>query len=328
MARLVAAFGSSHSTMLFSSLENWQALFDHVDCKAPINDFEGTKRSFEELLNAVPDGAAANISKEAIAGRHRSTAEAMERLHADIPSARLDVLIIIGDDQREIFQDACRPAIGVYYGETIRNAAAASTAVTDWYVQDQRRRLEDGSDRFYPCHGALGRHIITGLSERHFDITAVKALVGEQFEGHAYSFIHRRFMNERAIPIVPVFLNTYYPPNQPTPQRCFDLGVAIRELVASFPEDLRVGVLASGGLSHFLVNEELDRKVVAALEAKDFDTLRTLPPRLLHTGSSEIRNWITVAAAASDLDLEWISYVPAYRSRAMTGVGLCFAHWK
>jgi 3-O-methylgallate 3,4-dioxygenase len=97
--------------------------------------------------------------------------------------------------------------------------------------------------------------------------------------------------------------------------------------VASFPDDLKVGILASGGLSHFLVNEELDRKVINALEAKDFDTLRTLPARLLHTGSSEIRNWITTAAAASNLKLDWISYVPAYRSRAMTGVGLCFAHW-
>jgi Catalytic LigB subunit of aromatic ring-opening dioxygenase len=327
MARLTKAFGSSHSTMLFSAVENWQALFDHVDCKAPINDFEGTPRAFDELLKATPPDAADKISKDAIAARHKATTEAMDRLNTDIAAAKLDVLIIVGDDQREIFQDACRPAIGIYYGDTIRNAAAPTTPTDDWYLIDQRRRLEDGADRFYPCHPALGAHLISGLMERKFDITAVKTLVGEQFEGHAYSFIHRRFMGERAIPIVPVFLNTYYPPNQPTPQRCHELGLAIRELVASFPENIKVGILASGGLSHFLVNEELDGKVVKALEAKDFDTLRTLPARLLHTGSSEIRNWITTAAAASDLTLDWISYVPAYRSRAMTGVGLCFAHW-
>jgi 3-O-methylgallate 3,4-dioxygenase len=328
MARLVAAFGSSHSTMLFSALENWLALFDHVDCKAPIYDFEGMPRSFDDLLKAVPADATARISKEAIAERHRVTAEAMDRLDADIAGAALDVLVIVGDDQREIFQDACRPAIGVYYGETVRNAAAPSAPAKDWYAQDQRRRLEDSADRFYPCHPALGVHIISGLMERSFDVAAVKELVGEQFEGHAYSFIHRRFMREHATPVVPIFLNTYYPPNQPTPQRCYELGLAIRELVGSFPQDLRVGILASGGLSHFLVNENLDRKVVAAIKARDFDTLRTLPGRLLHTGSSEIRNWIAVAAAASDLALDWISYVPAYRSRAMTGVGLCFARWR
>ena len=94
------------------------------------------------------------------------------------------------------------------------------------------------------------------------------------------------------------------------------------------PENRRVGILASGGLSHFLVNQGLDRKVVTALLARDLETLRTLPTRNLSTGSSEIRNWITVAAAASNLSLDWISYIPAYRSREMTGVGLCFAHWK
>jgi 3-O-methylgallate 3,4-dioxygenase len=55
--------------------------------------------------------------------------------------------------------------------------------------------------------------------------------------------------------------------------------------------------------------------------------LKALPPKKLLSGSSEIRNWIAVAAAVKDLKLDWISYVPGYRSRALTGVGLCFAHW-
>jgi 3-O-methylgallate 3,4-dioxygenase len=327
MGRLVAAFGTSHSTMLFSPVENWLALFDHVDCRAPIHDLEGTPRSFEELLQSAPGGAAAKISRAAIVERHQETFAAMDRLQADLAASKLDVLIVIGDDQKEIFQDACRPAIAIYYGDSIRNAAAPSTPVDDWYLMDQRRRMEEGSDRFYPCHPALAAHLIAGLTQREFDITAIKALIGEQFEGHAYSFIHRRYMGATAIPMVPVFLNTYYPPNQPGAKRCFDLGLAIRELIQSFPDDLRVGILASGGLSHFLVNEELDRKVVDAMRRKDHAALTSLPPKLLLSGSSEIRNWICVAAAAQDLKLDWISYVPGYRSRALTGVGLCFAHW-
>lgn len=327
MARLVAAFGTSHSTMLFSAVENWQALFDHVDCKAPISDFDGMPRSFDDLLKSLPPEAAEKITKEAIARRHKMTVAGMNRLQAAIEAARLDAMIIVGDDQREIFKDACRPAIGVYYGDEIRNAAAPSDSASDWYLQDQRRRLEDGADRFYPCHAALGVHMIAGLTERSFDITAVKTLVDDQFEGHAYSFVHRRYMTGRVIPIVPMFLNTYYPPNQPSPRRCFDLGIAIRDLVQTFRPDIRVGILASGGLSHFLVNEDLDTSVVEALRNKDHESLKSLPPQKLHTGSSEIRNWITVAAASKDLALDWISYIPAYRSRAMTGVGLCFAHW-
>jgi Catalytic LigB subunit of aromatic ring-opening dioxygenase len=236
--------------------------------------------------------------------------------------------VIIGDDQREIFKDAFRPAIAVYYGETIRNAAAPAAPAGDWYLEDQRKRMEDNADRHYPCHAALATHLIEGLTARHFDIAAMKSLAGDQFEGHAYSFIHRRFMPNGPIPIVPVILNTYYPPNQPSPRRCFDLGVAIGELIEAYPENIRVGILASGGLSHFLVNEDLDHSVVKALQGKDYAALKALPLNKLVSGSSEIRNWIATAGAVQHLNLDWISYVPGYRSQALTGVGLCFAYWR
>jgi hypothetical protein len=327
MAKLVAAFGSSHSTMLFSSVEHWIEMFDHIDRKSPIHDLEGVERSFDELLNSRPADAENRISPQAQTERHATTFAAMDRLQADIAAAKLDVLIIVGDDQREIFKDACRPALGIYYGESIRNAAAPAAVPSDWYARDQRRRMEDGRDVFYPCHVSLGTHLIEGLSARAFDVTAVKALVGEQCEGHAYSFFHKRYLADRPLPIVPIFLNTYYPPNQPTPQRCFDLGVAIRDLVQQFPQDLRIGIAASGGLSHFLVNETLDHLVVDAIRSNDVKRLTSLPTKLLQSGSSEIRNWICVVAAALELKLNWISYVPAYRSRALTGVGLGFAAW-
>lgn len=327
MAKIVAGFGTSHSTMLFSTVENWQAMFDHVDRRAPVYDFDGKPRSFDELLKSTPPSAAALITKEVHAKRHADMTAAMDRLEADIAKAKLDVLVIIGDDQREVFKDDLRPAVAVYYGDTIRNAAQPKEPVTDWYLQDQRRRMEDKEDRYYPHHAALGTHIIAGLTSRDFDITAMKSMVGDQFEGHAYSFVHRRYMPTGPIPIVAVMLNTYYPPNQPSPRRCFELGAAIRELILSFPEDLRVGVMASGGLSHFLVNEELDLLVVEALRKRDYETLKSLPAQKLFSGSSEIRNWVATAAAAKDLSLDWISYVPGYRSRALTGVGLCFAHW-
>ena len=122
------------------------------------------------------------------------------------------------------------PAIAVYYGDSIRNAPAPAEPTNSWYLQDQRKRMEDKLERFYPCHAGLGTYIAAGLTDRGFDITAMKSLKGEQFEGHAYSFIHRRFMPDGPIPIVPIMLNTYYPPNQPSPTRCFDLGTAIRRV--------------------------------------------------------------------------------------------------
>jgi 3-O-methylgallate 3,4-dioxygenase len=122
-------------------------------------------------------------------------------------------------------------------------------------------------------------------------------------------------------------LNTYYPPNQPTPPRCVALGRAIGALVESFPGDARIGIMASGGLSHFTVDEDLDRQVLDAIRRKDMDALAALPVRKLQAGSSEIRNWMVAAAAALDLELTWAAYVPGYRTPALTGTGLGFASW-
>ena len=40
-----------------------------------------------------------------------------------IDATELDALVIVGDDQHELFQDSMMPALGIYYGRTIRNAA-------------------------------------------------------------------------------------------------------------------------------------------------------------------------------------------------------------
>ncbi len=109
MARLIAAYGTSHSTMLFSSAEHWQALFDHIDCKAPIAYFEGTPRTFDELLATTSPAAAANIAKDTLARRHAETEAAMNRLEADIAKAAKDILAgasldnnIVCSDEKEI----------------------------------------------------------------------------------------------------------------------------------------------------------------------------------------------------------------------------------
>src|SRR3546814_5049416 len=94
------------------------------------------------------------------------------------------------------------------------------------------------------------------------------------------------------LPIVPLALNTYYAPNQPTPRRCYALGQAIRRAVESYPEDIKVGVIASGGLSHFVVDEELDRGLIEAIRTKDVAALTSMDRAKLNSGSSEIRNWI------------------------------------
>ena len=77
-------------------------------------------------------------------------------------------------------------------------------------------------------------------------------------------------------------------------------------------------VVASGGLSHTLIDEALDHRVINALKANDLADLGALPSASLVAGTSEIRNWI-VTAAAVDRPATAVEYVPLYR--VPTGVG-------
>ena len=330
MARLVAAFGSSHSIMLVSTREDWQHGFRAIDPKNPhYYTKAGEKTDYATLLAAAAPGAEALQTPEVLSGRYDAAQAAMDRVRDAIAAARLDVLLVVGDDQTELFRTTNNPAIAIYHGKTIRNTAREPAKADDPWVKSARMwRHEPEADRDYPVKADLAAWLIRQLCDRDFDITAMDGLERGQSEGHAFQFIHRRLLKEFALPVIPVILNTFDPPNQPTPRRCVALGAALRELVAAWPEDLRVGVIASGGLSHFVVDEALDQKVLQALREKDSQTLAALDPKLLQAGSSEIRNWLVVGEMARELDLEWVEYVPGYRSPALTGTGLAFAAWK
>jgi OH-DDVA oxygenase len=103
--------------------------------------------------------------------------------------------------------------------------------------------------------------------------------------------------------------------------------VAIANVVTAMPGALRVAVVASGGLSHFVVDETLDRRVLAALARGDAQALCGLPRAALNSGSSEILNWVAAAGALAALPLQWSDYQPLYRTPAGTGVGAAFALW-
>ena len=327
MAELVAGFGTSHSPMLAATVDDWlNGAFLARDKARAFVDLDGAPCRFDDLLARAPADAMARIAPDLLRERHATKEAAIVRLRDDIAAARLDTLIVIGDDQEELFDHANMPAIGVYHGETIHNARAAAGA--SGYDQARARFQEAGGDAAYPCHQPLALHLIASVQDAGFDLSAMGRVAPGKGEGHAFSFVHKFLMGTRPVPIVPVFLNAYYPPNQPSPARCHALGEALGRAVRSFPGGGRIGVLASGGLSHFVVDEPFDHAVIAALRAHDAAFFRAAPLHKLQSGSSEIRNWICLAGAVSGLTLDWVSYVPGYRTPALTGTGLCFASFR
>jgi 3-O-methylgallate 3,4-dioxygenase len=136
-------------------------------------------------------------------------------------------------------------------------------------------------------------------------------------------------MNDNVMPNVPLFINTFYPPNQPTFKRCYEFGKALRRTIESWDTDKTVAVIASGGLSHYVIEEDLDREGLDIMAKKDEKALLSLPAERFQSGTSEFRNWVVTAGAMAEASskMNLIDYVPCYRSVAGTGCAMAFAHW-
>src|SRR4051794_33678306 len=214
MARLVSAFGSSHSVMLATQLEDWLTKFREADKVLPFYDKQGNKLSYDQVLAEAPADAAQLVTPEAITQRFHEMERCLEEMRQRVQAAKLDALIVIGDDQHELYHDENMPSIGIYYGETIRNALRPDPEMPeiDWYKRGQMKRLEPEEEKHYPVDAKLALHLLSGLRDREFDISAMAKIKPEQYEGHAYSFVHRWYLSDdprgSTVPIVPIFMNT------------------------------------------------------------------------------------------------------------------------
>jgi hypothetical protein len=343
MAKLVLGMGMSHSTMVTLDDSLWGEWGAQDRALAILFDSEGRHVTYAELAERVGNRLAQHVTPQYWKEQYAAIRRALARLSADLTAAKLDVLVIVGDDQLELFSFANMPALAIFYGDRI-----VSGLWTSRFATYQRQ----GKPAVTPLSKKLLRAVVEGYAmEAHHEFASaptfarelLERLVAQGFDvaglaevpttdestgiGHAFGAIVTQIMGEQPIPIVPMLVNTYFPPNQPTPSRCYDLGLALYRAIEASPADLRVGMVASGGLSHFVTDEQLDRHVFSALRTGSEEQLRGIPQKLLNAGSSEIRNWITVAAACKHLRLIWDEYIPVYRTIAGTGCGLGFACW-
>lgn len=328
MAHITLGIGTSHSPMLNLSASQWRhrAEVDFNNKKLTLSD--GRTLSYAELLAERGPKFRDQIDLALMEQREQGCHTALDRLGDVLERAAPDVVVIVGDDQAELFSSDNQPAFAIFHGDEIVTTTGKYTKSSpDWMQQVGKGFLMDDIYRLAAA-SKFGWELIERLVDMEVDVASVGGVKDPSKAGfgHAYGFIVKRLFR-RSIPVVPVMLNTYFAPNVPSANRCYDVGRKLRAAIEAMPSDVKVAVVASGGLSHFVVDEQLDLSVIDAFREGNEQPLRSVPREALRSGSSEILNWILTAGAVDHLPLQMAEYFPLYRSEAGTGVGAGFCYW-
>jgi protocatechuate 4,5-dioxygenase, beta chain len=131
-------------------------------------------------------------------------------------------------------------------------------------------------------HPALAAHIAQSVILDEFDLTIVNKMEVDHGLTVPMNLLFGQPKDEWPCPVIPLAVNVVmYPP--PTGHRCYMLGKAIRKAVESYPEDLKVVIFGTGGLSHQisgpragLINSKWDKNFLDNL-SKDPKKLTRIP---------------------------------------------------
>jgi hypothetical protein len=297
MANFVGCVAMSHGPQLMLDPDHWHLLATRAGEQLP------EKPDLERETHEV-QWAKWNACREAI-GKLR---EKIDALHPD-------VLIVVGDDQHENLIDDNMPPFTIYMGEE------AEASISLRYLKQPRSENRTK----YRVDAKLAETLVTGLMDAGFDPSYSKQTRYDGGLGHAFARVLKFLIPEPKCRVIPVMVNTYYPP-APSARRCLQFGQALASIIRQYSSADRVVLVASGGLSHTKIDEDLDRRSIRALETNDTSHMSTMPSVIFREGTSEILNWIVIAGAANQKGT-MIDYSPLYRTRTGVGCAMGFAHW-
>jgi hypothetical protein len=335
MSEIVLGMWTSHGPTLSTTPEQW-ALRLPFDLKRK-HPFRGQVFSYDELVKLREgEDLAWQSSLDQRTARHDRCNDAIAAMADLFAKVQPDAAIIFGNDQRELFLEDLTPAITVFTGETMWDepATEAQAAKMSPGIHAAEHGHSPPEYREYPAHKDLAHHLSRAVVCEGFDIAVSNSLPKQPDHWHSGTphscgFIYRRIMRDKVIPNVPIFVNTFFPPNQPTARRCFEFGRAVGLAVRSWKGGERVAVFGSGGMSHFVIDEDFDRMFFNAISQRDGEALCAIDECHLQSGTSELKTWIMAAGALFDTDLDGgvVGYEPCYRSEAGTGTANGFVAW-
>jgi protocatechuate 4,5-dioxygenase, beta chain len=151
----------------------------------------------------------------------------------------------------------------------------------------------------------LSWHLINSLVADEFDLVTCQ----EMLVDHAFTVPMSLLWpggGDWPVKTIPIEINTVQHP-LPSPARCFKLGQAIGRAVESYPRDLKVVILGTGGLSHQLdgtragfINKPFDLMCLEKLVADPNALTRYSVHELVELAGSqgvELLNWLVMRGA-------------------------------
>jgi len=297
MAELIGCLAMSHAPQLMLTPDQWGLL---------------NTRSWDPLpLKPELENETMEVRWE----KWRRCMAAIEQLRKILLDRSPDTVVVVGDDQHENLLDDNMPPFTLFVGKD------AEASVSLRYLNQPK----SANRTRYIVDDKLALSILDQLMAQGFDPAYSRKLRYEGGLGHAFARPLKFLMPEPRSAIVPVMVNTYYAP-APSARRCVQFGRALAWAIRSFPDPRRVLIVASGGLSHTKIDERLDQSFIQALKKNNIEFLENMDSSVLIEGTSEIRNWIVVAAAANG-PARLIDYAPLYRTATGVGCAMGFAAW-
>lgn len=243
---------------------------------------------------------------------HEAIGALRRRLDAWAP----DLLVVVSDDQHENILDETMPPFTIYIGED------AEASVSLRYLNEPK----SANRTRYKMEQGVAQGLLHDLMDAGFDPAYSKRLRYEGGLGHGFARALKFLSPDARLPVVPIMVNTYHPP-APSAKRCVAFGRALAAAIDKMPGHGKVVIIGSGGLSHPVINEDLDHGVLDAMTNNDLGALGAMAENIFRKGTSEILNWI-VTAAAADRGATIVDYVPCYRTPTGIGCAMGFAYWE
>jgi hypothetical protein len=283
---------------------------------------ERSRANYQRIYGTLP-AARAEIGGESTADnqvRYRAIKKGHDHVRTRLADLRPDVVVLIGDDQDENYTEENLPQFSIFTG----NGFIAADRATG-------RQLSFRSD------AALARFVLNDMVEGGFDLAYSASFPEQKLGSHAHTEPLIHLVGDNGAAVLPVFVNAIHVP-APTPSRCFQFGRALRAAIENCPDDTRIVLGASGGLSHFTagypyrhyrgplsfgaISVEFDRRLIQSIRQGDFEQLATLSSQdLLANGDIEFRQWVVMLGALRPATLEYLAYEPFFSGLTGMGVG-------